>query len=278
MQRIGAKMTQWLGQSDRPNLAPTDGTSDVRQQYPSSPLREKFTRQAQVENSILEIGPFFSPCVKGDNVSYFDVLDTAGLIKRAQARGRDVSGIPHIDFVSESGDLSVVDRKFNAVISAHCIEHQTDLIRHLQQVRNVLLPGGKYYLIVPDKRFCFDHFIPETTLDEVIDAQGRTRHPLMKVIEHRALTTHNNPIRHWNGDHFDPNYSDSILRRTKAAIEEFEAANGNYIDVHSWQFTPKVLTELIRRLQSQRLIAMFVVSINETPRNRFEFTAVLEAV
>ena len=247
-------------------------------QLHTSPLREEFTEQAQAEDSILEIGPFYSPCVRGDNVSYFDVYDTAGLVRRAQAIGDDVERIPQIDFVSETGDLSIVNRQFDAAISAHCIEHQPDLIGHLQNVRRVLPTGGKYYLIVPDKRYCFDHFIPETTVEEVISARGLDRHSLMKVIEHRAFTTHNDPALHWAGHHYNPEYHGSILPRTRDAIAEFETASGNYVDVHSWQFTPEVLSKIVDDLKFKGLISMSVASINETPQNRFEFTAVLEAI
>jgi hypothetical protein len=272
---IVTKMTQQLGLSVNDTAKQAHAVSGSSHQYKGNPRREEFTKEAQSEESILEIGPFFAPCIRGDNVRYFDVLDTAGLIRRAQKVGRDVRGVPNIDFVSENGDLSVIDRKFHAAISSHCIEHQPDLIRHLRQVQDILLPGGKYYLIVPDKRYCFDHFIPESTLDEVIDAQGRTTHPLMKVIEHRALTTHNDPLRHWSGDHLRPDYHSSILHRTKAAIAEFEAAQGRYVDVHSWQFTPSVFTILIDSLRSRGLVELTVASVNETPYGRQEFTAVL---
>ncbi len=251
--------------------------SETVRQLHVSALREEFVKQAQTEDSILEIGPFYSPCVRGDNVSYFDVLDTDALVRRAEEIGTDVEMIPRIDFVSATGDLSIVDRKFDAVLSAHCIEHQPDLIGHLRQVRRILPVGGKYYLVIPDKRYCFDHFIPETTIDEIVDAQGLDRHALMKVIEHRAFTTHNNPGMHWAGDHYLPDHYDSILQRTEEAIEEFEAADGNYIDVHSWQFTPKIFSDIVDGLKFRNLIAMSVVSVNETPHNRFEFTAVLEA-
>ena len=93
-----------------------------------------------------------------------------------------------------------------AVFSSHCIEHQPDLVRHLQEVANLLEPDGAYFLLIPNKLYCFDHFIAETSVADVMLAHhlGHRVHTLASVIEHRALTTHNDPSRHWLGDHADP--------------------------------------------------------------------------
>jgi SAM-dependent methyltransferase len=108
--------------------------------------------------TVLEIGPFCNPLLSGTNVSYFDVLSEEALVARASCL--DPSGVPHIEYVSPTSDLSIVDRRFDVVISSHCLEHQVDLIGHLKEVGHLLLPGGAYFLLVPDKRYCFDHFIP----------------------------------------------------------------------------------------------------------------------
>jgi hypothetical protein len=115
---------------------------------------------------------------------------------------------PHIHYVSSEGDLSVVTEKFSCAFSSHCIEHQPDLIRHLNQVEDLLDRSGKYYLIVPDKRYCFDCVFSETTLDEIEQAhkEKRRRHSVQAIIEHRAYVSHNDPFRHWVGDHWDADY------------------------------------------------------------------------
>ncbi len=171
--------------------------------WPSGRLSSQAASQS---SRVLEIGPFCNPCMTGRNVRYFDVLDRAGLLKRAAEQGYLVVSAPKIDFVSPVGDLSVVDATFDAVVSSHCIEHQPDLVAHLAEVARILEPGGRYFLLVPDKRFCFDHFLAPSTVAGVVDAwkEGRKVHRLASVLEHRALTTHNDTARHWAGDHADP--------------------------------------------------------------------------
>lgn len=243
----------------------------------SAALREHFTKLAAVSGSVLEIGPFCNPCVTGRQVAYFDVLDSDGLRIRAEEIGYPVVTTPAVEFVSPVGDLSIVDRHFDSVISSHCIEHQRDLISHLHQVERILNPGGRYFLLVPDKRFCFDHMIAESNLAEIVAAHrnGQKTHRIESVIEHRALTTHNHPDRHWRGDHADPGWHDSITARARAAISEFDAANGGYIDVHAWQFTPTSLGQNLQLLQRMGLIGLEVEVIFSTPHGRNEFTGIL---
>ena len=65
-------------------------------------------------NSCLEIGPFFNPVLKGDNVKYFDVLNQEDLNKRAICHGGKQNS-PYIQFVEKSGNLNIIDEKFDIV-------------------------------------------------------------------------------------------------------------------------------------------------------------------
>lgn len=202
--------------------------------------RNDFAELIPSSANVLEIGPFCNPLLRGANVSYFDVLPQDKLIERAKliGLGLDPGRVPYIDYVSATIDLSIVDRHFDVVVSSHCLEHQPDLVGHLQEVGKLLLPGGAYFVLVPDKRYCFDHFIPPSSLAEVIIARREQRkvHTLRSLIEHRALVTHNDSRRHWRGDHgvrFE-----NVEQRLQAALREFDEAGGGYIDVHAWYFTP----------------------------------------
>ena len=254
------------------------GIAEGRQGSPLA-AREALLAELARRRSILEIGPFCAPVARGRNVAYFDVLDRDGLAERALRVGQDPKGIPaRIDFVSPTGDLAVVDRRFAAVVSSHCIEHQPDLVRHLQQVAALLEPGGHYFLMVPNRLYCFDHFIADSTLAAVLEAHvaGRRVHRLASVIEHRALTTHNQPGRHWAGDHADPGWRESIVGRARAAVAEHAAAAGGYVDVHAWQFTPASFRTLAGQLHAGGWSPLRPLRVYETPHGRNEFTAILE--
>jgi hypothetical protein len=223
----------------------------------------------------LEIGPFASPCLSGSQVDYFDVLDQQALQKRAIDLSLDAAGCPYIKYVSPNGDLSVVSESYRIVFSSHCIEHQPDLIRHLQLVEHLLEDHGFYYLVIPDKRYCMDAFLPESGISEVLQAfeENRKLHTLRRVIEHHGLTTHNMAWMHWLGIHGS---KQSDPERIRLAYDEYKAKKGAYIDVHAWQFTPSSFTGIIDALRQLKFIHFHVEKVSQTRPGSIEFYAVLK--
>ena len=138
------------------------------------------------------------------------------------------------------------------------IEHQPDLIAHLQAIQNILVPGGHLGLIVPDKRFCFDHFIPETTIAEVLDAASAAKtHSARSVLLHRLFTTHNNSIAHWLGFHGDrPRSHQGAGAMQAAMIEQQRSVDGEYVDVHAWYFTPEGFLDVMKGLEAIKAIGL----------------------
>ncbi len=238
------------------------------------PKAEDFAGRVPRHGLVLEIGPFVRPALTGPNVRYFDVLDRAGLDARAAKKGVP-GGAPEIHYVSETGDLSAVNERFSALFGAHVVEHQPDLIGHLRQAAALLEPGGRYFLVIPDKRYCFDHFLPQSTVADVIDAHLRPSpvHTPRSVLSHHALTTHNSPARHWRGDHGDLSDRVPRLRQAMAALAR---KPGRQLDVHAWQFTPASFREVVDDLHALELTSFRPVEVRETPRGRGEFCALLE--
>lgn len=237
-------------------------------------LRENLIGLIADGRSVLEIGPFCRPLLRGPNIAYLDVLDAAQLRARAVEVGADPAGCPaHIDYV---GGLEQVRRRFDAVISSHAIEHQPDLIHHLQQIERILRADGLFCLIVPDKRYCFDHHIAESTIADVIEAhrEQRRRHSLASVIEHHALTTHNDPRLHWAGDHGPAVRADRVAQVEKA-MRSHDFNPGRYIDVHAWYFTPDSFRTTIETLTELGLIGLELAGVYDTAHGRNEFCAVL---
>lgn len=243
-------------------------------------LREYFVQIAAHHPSVLEIGPFSKPSLIGPNVRYFDVLDSDGLRERARKHGLSTEGVPEIHYTAPNGDLSTVSSIFHAIFSAHVLEHQTCLVSHLKQVSRILPYGGSYFLVIPDKRYCFDYFLSESTIADVLCAfqDQRSSHTLSSVIEHDALTTHNDALQHWQGDHEDAGLLDSVVPRVQAALDRYSAAQGGYIDVHAWQFTPMSFRSIITNLHALSVLDLYPTMICGTPYGRQEFTAVLTKV
>jgi SAM-dependent methyltransferase len=241
--------------------------------------RKELLAGLHASSSVLEIGPFDQPIVRGINVKYFDVMDQRGLIVRARECGRKPEGCPHIDYVSDRGDLTVIiGEKFESVISSHCIEHQPDLIRHLNQVFDVLRPGGRYYVIVPDKRFIFDYYIPLTRVSEVLAAHAEARevHTAASIIAHHAETTHNSPLRHWIGFHRPLRGTLPYPQRLLEALELVNIGSADYVDVHSWCFTPTGFLSILETLSQTKMINFDIERVYGTPFGSNEFLAVLQ--
>ena len=236
---------KWINQQVAQPLAPV---SD----------RQSFVELIAPSARVLEIGPFAAPMLRGPNISYVDVMSTNDLRARAIQLGLDPEKVPEINWVSSGSDLSVVRDQFNAVVSSHAIEHQPDIIGHLQQIGNLLLSGGRYFLLIPDHRYCFDHFFAPSSAQQMIDAhlEKRTVHPDSAVIAHLAHTTHNDAARHWLGDHGDPD--ENRAERTKMAIDALEASHGAYIDVHAWFFTPETFVNTMTSLSKRKHIPFTV--------------------
>jgi len=148
-------------------------------------------------------------------------------------------------------------------------------VHHFNEVGRLIDNGGYYFLIIPDSRYCFDHFLRPSTIADALDAHysPRSKHSLKSVIEHRALTTHNDSAQHWAGIHGPQNVDPE---RIKAAIAEYNANLDSGIDVHAWQFTPESFEQIVSPLYELNLIPFKVERIYPTVRDDIEFMAILK--
>lgn len=229
--------------------------------------------------SALEIGPLANPAVRGPQVRYFDVMPTEELRKKAVTHDLDPNNCPEIHYYSREADLSVVPEKFEAVVSSHSIEHQPDLISHLIKVGKLLDLGGCYWIACPDKRYCFDHFIRQTSIVDVLDAHGRgaRQHSVGTLVNQVAFTTHNDPLRHWKGDHGEPAYKTQI-EKLAHGVDVVVSSDGRYIDSHAWQFVPETFLEIVTLLFDIGYSVFKPIKVYDTAYGSNEFYAVLQKV
>ena len=223
--------------------------------------REDFLSLLSDKASLLEIGVFDSPTLDflaEDNhaktIHYADWLSRDELVERAgviQAAGgrRNPSNVPDIQWVLSQG-YEQIDRSYDAIVSHHCIEHQPDLIRHFINIRSILSEGGWYLFSVPDKECCFDFFIPEATIVDVLAAyyEKREKPPFKSVLEHRVFTSQN----FFDGVNLYDSCNPGMKGRFESAFAEYDQSD--YVDVHCWQFTPKSFKKLVCQLAAFKLI------------------------
>jgi 2-polyprenyl-3-methyl-5-hydroxy-6-metoxy-1,4-benzoquinol methylase len=226
----------------------------------------------------LEIGPSYNPILPkkdGYNVTVLDHDDEAGLIEKYSNLPL-VSNIEPVDLVWQDGPLSLVlrNRHFAAIVASHVIEHSPDFIQFLNDCTAALGNNGRLYLIVPDKRYCFDYLQPITDPAKVLSdhLQRLTRHPFLSFYRWSSNVTADG-----RGDwsqhqvceiafmHPDPrqNYRNALAC----------AASDQYVDSHENYFTPISFMLLIEELHYLNCLDL---SIDVLTRSRgCEFLAVL---
>ena len=242
--------------------------------YAAGSTRDTLDALLPRDGLVLEIGPFGAPLVRGPNVRYADIFSTEQLRERAPGHGFAPEDCPTIHYNLAEMRLRDVPERFAAVISSHCIEHQPDLVRHLNDVAAILQNGAPYVAIAPDKRYCFDHFRPVSTIVDVLSAYIDKRRTVdtRTMLSELALVTHNDTARHWAGDHGTPAAAqDHAVWRTAAT--SLEARGTDYVDAHVWQLTPESFACLCDDLLRMGLLGLVVESVFETPSRRHEFCA-----
>lgn len=225
---------------------------------------------------ILEIGPGVAPSLSGKEVSYFDVRKDEEFYNYAKQKGVvDMETLPHIDYYSEDGSLGGVNKKFDLIFSSHCIEHVCDIIRHINEVEQLLDSNGIYCLVVPDKRYCFDHFRNISSVGEMVGRYFDTNtkyHSLQKFID-GLFMTHNNAARHWKNDNGNIQISQDDIRHT---IKKWELSNGRDPGIHAWTFTDDSFLKNITFLYASGLTRLKPVRVYNTPKDSFSFCVVMQ--
>jgi SAM-dependent methyltransferase len=233
---------------------------------------------------VLEIGPLCTPSFPPERgrIEYMDIMPTAELRKLAASyEWGDPEKVPEITYVWRGEPYaSLVRHKPDIVFSSHNIEHQPCLLTQLRNVASILQPGGRMFLVVPDRRYCFDHYMPDSTIADVIEAwrERRTQPGALVRLRYRLLHTHNETAAHWTGDHgIDPRWVNPDPARAALIRELAEAPriSDGYDDVHCWFFTPMSFRLLIEQLSAAGLSSMRVERVYPTVRGLNEFFAVL---
>jgi 2-polyprenyl-3-methyl-5-hydroxy-6-metoxy-1,4-benzoquinol methylase len=164
----------------------------------------------------------------------------------------DVSNVEPVDLVWRDGPLSKVldGRRFAAIVASHVLEHAPDFIQFLNDCAGAIQDDGRVYLIVPDKRYCFDYFQPISDPAGVISdhLRQRTRHSFESFYRGVSNVSHSgrgdwsqHPIREVSFMHGDPrqNYRDALAH----------ASSDHYVDAHENYCTPVSFLMLIEELQ-----------------------------
>ncbi len=220
----------------------------------------------------LEIGPSHNPAApksEGYDVDIVDHLGQAGLLEKYRDDiGLNLASIEPVDFIWQGGSLSELigtPAKYDWIVASNVIEHMPDLIAFLRDCQTLLKPAGVISLVVPDKRFCFDHLRRRSSTGDIVQAniELRSRHTPGQILDHFAYATKLDESGSWHRDSVgkvtfvhDASLAEGMLSRAQTSPD--------YIDVHGWVFTPSSFRLILGDLNSLGLVCLDEIAFTDT--------------
>jgi predicted SAM-dependent methyltransferase len=221
---------------------------------------------------ILEIGGGYDPRFTKPhhrNVHHLDHDTTEGLRAKYAADpavADRIGRIQPIDFVFNGrpiDELIPPTLRFDLIYGSHVLEHQVDLIGHLQSLEKLLKPEGRVIEMIPDLRATFDALrYPTVTADALVaHLQPGPIHQGKQVFD--ALSREidkNHGYRMCEAD-FEGAAFSHRLKHAFDAMRAAERPGQPYADMHAWTFTPesfRLLMIELRLLGLTRLASTFV--------------------
>ncbi len=217
---------------------------------------------------ILELDPQDSPRLDSRSTSYY----SADVFFR---RTSFPTGRP--PYIITDNDYSIIPEKFNCILSSHHIQHAPCVVRYLDNLGKLLTDDGSINIIIPDKRYCFDHFKNETSVYDVIQLyhENLQRPRLSDVLRMTAQSTHNNSEAHWQGGNHGIDRTEADLPgQYEKVLKEYNS--GKYIDAHVSHFTPMSFLTTVNVLKDLGLINIRVHKMFHTLRGAIEFYVILK--
>lgn len=241
--------------------------------------KKKVLRHINKNGHGIEIGPSFNPVApkkEGYKVHIIDHMNREQLIDKYKDAHVDPKNIEEVDFLwsGESyAELTGKTKYYDWIIASHVIEHTPDLIGFFHDCDTILKDDGVISLVIPDKRYCFDHYRTITGISKIIDNhfQQTTIHTPGTVAE-----TFLNDVKKagniaWSsgasGEYELVHSVESALQHMKSVLHEKA-----YLDVHAWCFVPHSLRLIVNDLFYLGLIPFQEVDFFETEGFEFYIT------
>lgn len=206
------------------------------------------------DGKILEIGPLDNPYLTRPeyDVYYADINTTEKVKEYYKDTYADFEKIVNIDFPIGDGSYidAVGDMRFDAAYSANCIEHTHDVIRHLREISDILIEGGRYVISIPNKRYIFDYFREATPFRDAYDIFcGGSINRLL--LDSRLNSSPHRGDGEWklfwqNRVSFLIEAVDDVATKESSDLFHSTVSFNDYVDRHIWVFTHISFLELIR--------------------------------
>jgi glycosyltransferase involved in cell wall biosynthesis/SAM-dependent methyltransferase len=193
----------------------------------------------------VEFGPLSRPLVRKSeaDIYYVDHCATEDLKEKYRHDPNvNLDDIVGVDFVWRNEPAPTLLHQIvpvDYVVASHVIEHVPDLIGWLHEMYAILRDGGSLVLIVPDKRFTFDVYRRTSAMEEICAAHAevRKRPGLRCIMDHFANVVRADAPALWE-DYQTVETLPFCHGPEFLALAAEHFAEGRYVDVHCWVFTP----------------------------------------
>ena len=232
-----------------------------------------------------EVGALMSPFLPkaGNDVTYVDRLSTDDLRAYfANDPNVDASRIVDVDVViPEGSSLAIAMRgrgPFDYAIASHVIEHVPDLAGWLSEVAELVRIGGQLVLLVPDKRYTFDHLRPVSSIADVVDAlvQKRAKPSPGQVFGHFALGASVDVAAAWAGDVDATRLPPPGAMAAALELGARSHRDNTYVDTHCWVVTPTALLGILGDLAELGILKWKLALFADTQSRELDFGLLLE--
>lgn len=233
----------------------------------------------------LEIGALHNPILRKTDaaVYYVDHASTTELVAKyvdhpAVTEMVDVDVVWGDGKLTEALETSHVEMPLDFVLASHVIEHVPNIIGWLDELAEVLRPGGFVSLAIPDYRYCFDAGRRPTIVGDAIEAwlADRRRPTVGSVYDFHSHYTEVDTAKVWDRLLDPAELPVDHQRGLEWARKMIES--GEYIDVHCWVFTPATFLELVEALMQLDLLRFKIAAFHDTIPGDLEFHVALERV
>ena len=243
-------------------------------------LVEPMMKSVPRDAVILEIGGGYNPrYVKAThpNVYHLDHCSAEDLRTKYAADpavAHQIDRIQPIDFVFTGTPIESLmppELRFDVIYGSHTLEHQVDLIGHLQSLEKLLKPCGRVIEMIPDLRTCFDALrYPSVTSDALL---AHLKRPLVhqgkQVFDGISRAIDKNLGHRMRDADFEGVRFCNSLSDAYAAMLDSESPGAHYIDAHAWTFTPDSFRLLMIELRLLGLTQLMPTYVSPLYGNQF---------
>lgn len=224
----------------------------------------------------LEIGAFDLPFVTPEegSVEFADYASTEDLIEEARANeGHSPDFVVPVNYVLSQGGWAGIPNVYDWIAAAHVIEHAPSMIDWLHEAADKLNPGGILFLVVPDKRYTFDFFRPESTLGKILEDHflGKTRPGPAEVFDTHFYTRSPDLAAMWD----DPQGVSFDEQEIGNVFDLLRQARNEYINVHCNVFSQRSFSVIVKALCREQVIPFSVEEIGTVDDYNIDFHCVM---